>query len=267
MASTLIVEVCNIREILEHPNAHSLELAVVKGWECIVSKGRYKVGDLVVYIPVDSVLPIELGDRLGVRNYLGGKNNDRVRCAKLRGVVSYGLLIDNEENWEVGTDVREHYGITKYEPPLRAKDGDAAPDDPMFSKYTDIENIRNFPDIFKEGEKVVVTEKIDGCFREDQKIMLPNGEQISISEVKIGDMVLSYDMRYEKFVPSMVENVIKQKAEKNWVNLEFDNGKTIVCTENHWFLTNNRGWVKAKELESTDSLLECREKNNSSSEL
>jgi len=162
MASSLIVEVCDIKDIVPHKNADSLEIAVIKGWECIVKKDTYKVGDLVVYIPVDSVLPIELADRLNVRNYLKGKNNNRVGCAKLRREMSYGLVIDNEENWELGTDVSGHYKIEKYEAPLRVTAGDAAPEDPLFDKFTDIENIRNFPDIFKEGEMVVVSEKIDG---------------------------------------------------------------------------------------------------------
>ena len=162
MGSSLIVEVCEIREIKKHSNADSLEICIVKGWECIVPIDKYKVGDLVVYIPVDSILPDELGDRLGVRNYLGGRNRNRVRCAKLRREMSYGLIIDNEEKWEVGTDVAEHYGITRYTPPTRATCGDAAPNDPLFGRFTDIENIRNFPDIFTHGEEVVVTEKLDG---------------------------------------------------------------------------------------------------------
>lgn len=162
MSSSLIVEICEIKEIKEHPNADRLEIAVVKGWNCLVGKGEYKVGDAVVYVPVDSVLPTDLGDRLGIRNYLGGNRQNRVRCAKLRGEMSYGLIIDNEENWEVGTDVAEHYGIVKYEPPVRGQAGDAAPEDPLFPKYTDIENIRNFPDVFEKGEKVVITEKVDG---------------------------------------------------------------------------------------------------------
>jgi RNA ligase (TIGR02306 family) len=162
MSSSLIVEVSEIREIKEHPNADTLEICVIKGWESIVRKGSYKVGDLVVYIPVDSVLPVELADRFNVRNYLKGKKNDRVGCAKLRGVMSYGLVVDNEEGWEADADVKDHYGITKYEPPIRISAGDAAPDDQLFDKFTDIENIRNFPDVFEEGEMVVVSEKIDG---------------------------------------------------------------------------------------------------------
>lgn len=59
-------------------------------------------------------------------------------------------------------NVAEHYGATKYEPPLRPTAGDAAPDHPLFPAYTDVENMRNFPDVFHEGEPIVVTEKIHG---------------------------------------------------------------------------------------------------------
>jgi RNA ligase (TIGR02306 family) len=160
--SSLIVEVCKIDKIARHTGADKLEIAVIKGWECIVKKGQYKRGDTVIYIPPDSLLPEDLADRLGIRNYLVGKKKNRVKCAKLRGIISSGLIIDNEENWTVGTDVASHYGILKYEPPVRTTTGDTAPEDPHFQKFTEIENIKNYPDIFKEGEMVYVTEKVDG---------------------------------------------------------------------------------------------------------
>lgn len=162
MSSSLIVEVCRIKEIKPHKGADRLDIAIVKAWETIVKKDEYRAGDVVVFIPPDAILPTEMVERLGVGNYLAGKNSDRVKCAKLRGEMSFGLVIPNEENWEVGTDVAGHYGITKYEPPVRAMAGDAAPEDPYFTRFTNIENIRNYPDIFTEGEMVVVTEKIDG---------------------------------------------------------------------------------------------------------
>ena len=162
MSSSLIVQVCEIAEIKEHPNADRLEIAVIKGWDTIVKKGEYKASDSVVYIPPDSILPLPLVERLGVGNYLAGKDHNRVKCARLRGEMSFGLVIANEGKWDVGTDVAEHYGIEKYIPPIRVTAGDAAPDDALFDKYTDIENIRNFPDVIQDGEIVVVTEKIDG---------------------------------------------------------------------------------------------------------
>ena len=158
--SQLIVEVSRIDRVLPHPNADLLELAHIKGWQCVVSRGKYAAGSLVTYVPIDSVLPLELSERLGVTKYL---SNGRVRCARLRGEPSFGLIMDREDAaWAEGTDVREHYGITKYLPPLKPSAGDAAEPHPLFVSYTDIENLRNFPAVFADGEEVVITEKVHG---------------------------------------------------------------------------------------------------------
>jgi len=168
--SSLIVEVVRVDEVIPHPNADRMEIAVVKGWRTCISKGQMKKGDTCVYLPPDSILPIELSDRLGVTKYLaevrdeqGERIGARVKVARLRGEPSYGLTmpVENAE-WGVGTDVAEHYGITKWEPPLECTDGDAEREHPAFHKYFNLEHLSNFPDAIKEGEEVVFTEKIHG---------------------------------------------------------------------------------------------------------
>lgn len=172
--SSLIVEVCAISEIREHPNADALEIAVVKGWECIIKKDSFKQGDRVVYFPIDTLLPLELSERLGVTKYLKGLRQDypvedgqvwggRVGAARLRGHVSYGLLMECEqEDWAIGTNVAELLGVDKWEPPLEFGSEERAPDHPRFHSYTDIENWKNFPDVIAVGEEIVLTEKIHG---------------------------------------------------------------------------------------------------------
>ena len=158
--STLIVEVCRIDRVLPHPDADRLELAHIKGWQCVIPRGKYAAGSRVTYVPIDSVLPPELSDRLGVTKYL---SSGRVRCARLRGEPSFGLIMDLEDASSAeGTDVREHYGITKYVPPLRPTAGDADVAHPLFVSYTDVENLRNFPGVVVDGEQVVATEKLHG---------------------------------------------------------------------------------------------------------
>src|SRR3569833_1284370 len=158
--STLIVEVCKIDHVEPHSNADALELAIIKGWQCVIPKGRYVAGDLVTYIPIDSVIPVEHSDRWGFTKYL---SNGRVRCAKLRGEPSFGVIVDREDKtWVEGLDVKDYYGITKYVPPVRLNAGDAAPNHALFVEYTDVENLRNFPGVFLDGEEVVATEKIHG---------------------------------------------------------------------------------------------------------
>ena len=158
--SSLIVEVSRIEKVLPHPDAERLELAHIKGWQCVVPKGKYAAGSMVTYVPIDGVLPVELSDRLGITKYL---SNGRVRCAKLRGEPSFGVIMDVEDpGWAEGTDVRERYGITKYVPPLKPSAGDAEEPHPLFVSYTDVENLRNFPGVFADGEEVIATEKVHG---------------------------------------------------------------------------------------------------------
>ena len=158
--STLIVEVCKIEQVLPHGNADALELAQIKGWQCVIPKGRYLPGDLVTYIPIDAVIPAEHSDRWGITKYL---SHGRVRCARLRGEPSFGVIVDREDTaWAEGLDVQDYYGITKYLPPVKLGAGDAEAAHPLFVEYTDVENLRNFPDALAEREEVSVTEKIHG---------------------------------------------------------------------------------------------------------
>lgn len=100
--------------------ADKIEKAIILGWECVVKKGEFKIGERVIYCEVDSVMPEKpefefLRDR-----------KFRIRTIKLRGQISQGLVLPlsiiwnyNElpHNWinkPNGTDVTELLGITKY---------------------------------------------------------------------------------------------------------------------------------------------------------
>jgi RNA ligase (TIGR02306 family) len=166
--STLIVEVVRINDIVKHDNADKLEIAVVKGWNCVVQKEQFKIGDLAVYIPIDSVVPQELIDKYNL-TYL--KHGERVRTVKLRGVISQGLLLTLPDgvDWKEGKDVTDILKITKYEPPVPGYQSQSSLPrstakrlNPLFVKYTDIENIKNYNNVFKEGELVVITCKVHG---------------------------------------------------------------------------------------------------------
>lgn len=166
--SKLIVEVCKVKEIKEHPNADRLEIVVVKGWECIVGKGDHEPGDLVIFVPPDSILPEELIERFNI-GYLKNKTG-RIGQIRLRGYMSYGLVLPNEDDFSEGKDVAGEYRITKWVSPSerfnrrQSKRGARynRKANPRFKKYTDIENLRNFPNVLEPGELVVITEKIHG---------------------------------------------------------------------------------------------------------
>jgi len=167
--SKLIVEVCPVLEVNAHPNADRLEILRIKGWDVVAQKNLVKAGDHVVYFPPDSVLSEDLADRLNIRKYLAPVKKDgevvgyRVMAARLRGVASYGT-IDHlvPDGKGAGEDLADYFGVTKYEPPVKDVAGDQEPDHPLFHRYTNIENIRNYPNVLQEGEEVVLTEKLHG---------------------------------------------------------------------------------------------------------
>jgi RNA ligase (TIGR02306 family) len=165
--SSLVVNVQAISDVAPHPNADRLELAIIGGWQCVVPKGKYQTGDKIVYFPPDTLIPRTLAESLGVTQYLSfAKDNPdmgRIRCAKLRGEPSFGLVADPDcKEWAIGQDVAEHYGAEKWIPPVKFTAGDAEPDHPLFVYYTNIENLRNFPNVLREGENLYITEKLDG---------------------------------------------------------------------------------------------------------
>lgn len=174
--SSLIVEVCRIDRVETHPKADRMAIAVIKGWRTCIQRDektgqtQFNEGDRCVYVPPDTVLPMPLADKLDVTKYCslvrdaaGNVLGARVRVARLRGQPSYGFPMDLENAaWPVGESVVEHYGLTKWEPPLDSTDGDAERPHPAFHKYFTLENINNFPGLIKDGEEVVFTEKIHG---------------------------------------------------------------------------------------------------------
>lgn len=182
--SELIVEVCEVQKIEDHPNADRMKIATVKGWKTccrhdpVTGWTEFHPGDKCIYFPPDSVLPPALSNgpednppgRLNVNKYLKalpkGQEGGRVAATRLRGVPSYGLIIPIDpkidQDWPIGTNVAEHFGVTKYEPPATCTDGDADKERSRFYKYSSPEHFQNFMDEFEEGEEIVVTEKIHG---------------------------------------------------------------------------------------------------------
>jgi hypothetical protein len=78
-----------ISELRPIPGADNIEVALMSGlgWECVVKKGEFKKGDIVVYVEVDSVMP----DRPEYEFLRDRKF--RVKTIKLRGQVSMGLVL------------------------------------------------------------------------------------------------------------------------------------------------------------------------------
>lgn len=157
--------------ILPHPNAERLELAEIGGeggYIAVVGKGQFKPGDLLIYVPEDSVIPEEMSSKLTNNSKI--KIGPRIKAAKIRGVVSQGLCLkvsDWAPSARAGQDIMEDLKITKYEPPEPAFQGfnggkRSGYENANFHKYTSIENLKKYPRIFQEGDPVIATVKYHG---------------------------------------------------------------------------------------------------------
>lgn len=166
--SSLICKVTEIYSLDVHPNADRLEIATVEnqgGWKCIVEKNKYVVGQKIIFIPPDSIIPQGMIEKYEL-TYM--KNGGRIQTVKLRGVISQGLILPCPKGYEkVGTDVSKTLGITKWQPPepnfsFGGNQVSKKKINPLFDRYTEIENIKNFSKVFSENDKVVMLEKIHG---------------------------------------------------------------------------------------------------------
>lgn len=170
--STFKVTVTQVEEMLVHENAERLAIAKIYGWNVVTQKDRYQAGSKVVYIPVDAILPKALEEKLFPEGSKIKLHNSRVRSIKIRGAMSQGMIVDAAElgleDARLEADVAEHLGITKYEPPVSSLPKgmyvktSKKVQNPNFSKYSDIENLKYYDRVLQDGEVVVITEKLHG---------------------------------------------------------------------------------------------------------
>ena len=109
-----LVSIQEIKDIKPIENADKIEVVKVLGWNVVVKKDEFKIGDKIVYAEIDSLFPEkEEFEFLRDRHF-------RIRTIRLRGQVSQGICfpmdILPEGNYEIGDDVTKILGVTKYEP-------------------------------------------------------------------------------------------------------------------------------------------------------
>lgn len=174
-----------IKNIRKHPNADSLDIAEVLGWQVVVKTGIHKEGDEVIFITIDSIVPkCQWSEFL-----VDPKNPDkplRVKNIKLRGEYSSGIVIPLSEfplqfteTIVVGEDLTTLLGVTKYIKELPANlSGENVGDFPShIASKTDEDNGLNDPDVVNSvlysSPEVTITQKIDGS---SITLIVENGE-------------------------------------------------------------------------------------------
>ena len=93
------------------------------------------------------------------------------------------------------------------------------------------------------------------CLSETSMITMSDYTKKSIKDVSKGEIVISYNEEKKVFEEKEVLDFYDQ-GEKECIEIYFENGLKIECTYDHKFLTSNRGWVEAIDLNEEDNIIE-----------
>lgn len=105
--------------------------------------------------------------------------------------------------------------------------------------------------------------KVDGCVSGDTIVELENGVRLPIAEVvdkRMKCKIKSFDETTGKIVYSDIVDWMhnvedSDPAQKQWYEIELENGKTLKITGNDSVYVKNKGWVKVENLTNDDELL------------
>jgi RNA ligase (TIGR02306 family) len=159
-----LASIQKIRELNPIDGADSIEMARVLGWQLVVKKGEYKIGDLCIFCEIDSILP----DKPEFEFLRPRKM--RIKTVKLRGQISQGIcfplsFLPEDTDVIEGVDVTDLLGVKKFEPPIPfCLEGKMKGRFPAFVPKTDETRVQVIIDVLAnhKGEKCYITEKIDG---------------------------------------------------------------------------------------------------------
>lgn len=90
-----------------------------------------------------------------------------------------------------------------------------------------------------------------GCFTGETKLLLPDGRKASFLELlaeKEEVFVNSFDFQKQELVKARGYDVRCTKEVTELVEVELENGETVRCTPDHWFLTQSAGYMEACNL-------------------
>jgi RNA ligase (TIGR02306 family) len=164
--------VCSVSD---HENADTLSICNIEGvsYNFISKKGDISPGIHVIWFPEDSIIPDGILDLVDLNGKLSGKDKNRVKAVKLRGVISQGLLIRASlveefigKSLPFSQDLCEILGVKKYEPVVKfTTTGNLHPLPSGVPKYK-VFNAENCQDVVSflldSGIDVFITEKLEG---------------------------------------------------------------------------------------------------------
>lgn len=164
----IISKITDLRPI---ENRDWIEVASVENYDCVVKKGLYNIGDKVIYIFYDSILPTDNPnfEFLRANCYSKKCNGYRIKPMQFGSVISEGLIfplsiLDSSKEYQYHQVITEQLKITPYVEEYD-QSSEKIGEYPISIHHSDEENIEK---LFNENKKALlaaeyyVTEKIEG---------------------------------------------------------------------------------------------------------
>jgi RNA ligase (TIGR02306 family) len=224
-----------IKKIKPHPTDNLLEVAEVLHWECIIDKNKFKTGEKIVFIVIDSIIPVNRWNEYIQKQI--SQDNRKFSTIKLRGVYSQGIIMrldvlpEHVQNWSVGSDVNVFFNIKKYEKEFITElSEDIIGFFPNFlCAHSDEDHGNSNPELVREvlkSEWITVTQKLDGhsctVIIEDKKIKYVCSKQhilkenpankfwIAAKKINLNNIDNSmYILQGELMGPGLIKNQLK----------------------------------------------------------
>jgi RNA ligase (TIGR02306 family) len=162
------------------PNSDNLELTTVMGeYPVVIRKDQFKEGQLVSWIPYDSVCPntkyfefLQTTKKDKAGNVTVVDKPIIIKSRRLRGTYSEGLILEAPPGFKEGDSVVDFYGLTKrvYEEEkdelqksMNRASGQVEKSPKTFKLFKyDLEGLAKYSSHFQEGEEVIIFEKLEG---------------------------------------------------------------------------------------------------------
>lgn len=266
--------------------ADNIELAHVGGWNVIIRKNEFNVGDMAVFFEIDSLLPeTEWSEflrpkKFKVKTYKLGKFN----------VISQGLLLPmsilpDNKTYELHEDVTKLLGIKYYVAEDNARKAKTNPN----AKYNNMcarnaklakkkwwkwlmkrawgrkllfvffgrkkDNPKHWPEWIKKTDE-------DRCLIGDTKILTDHGV-LRIADIvnkNLDVKVKSYNVDTGEIEYKSINSYQKYDNNEELIEIEYPyrgnsfRKNRIICTMDHKFFTDNN-YVEAKDLRVNDTIM------------
>lgn len=166
-----IIEVVPLK-LERHNNADLLSVAsVFDGYKCVTQTAQWEGKEpICAYVPPDTLVPVDRPEF----SFLAKDAKQgfyRVKGKKIRGVLSFGLLVPVPDGSKIGDDLTEYFGAKHYDPYEAAmrsnkgvkglSDGEACKGPSIYCPKYDLDNGRKYGNRL-ENKYVWIEEKVNG---------------------------------------------------------------------------------------------------------